>query len=93
MPHKNRIKQIHTDGGKDRTPFFLAAGKTAKNHRFQMALLTGQTVSNTASMEGIARVKHPPIRQGFFLSFASHTQIDAKHLAHAPGSNPGLATI
>nr|DAH25623.1 MAG TPA: hypothetical protein [Caudoviricetes sp.] len=45
-----------------------------------------------ASMEGIARVQHPPIRQGFFLS-SLLTQIDAKHLAHAPGSIPGLAAI
>lgn len=46
-----------------------------------------------ASMEGIARVQHPPlfVKVSSFSSLL--TQIDAKHLAHAPGSIPGLAAI
>jgi hypothetical protein len=46
-----------------------------------------------ASMEGIARVQHPPHSSRFlpFLPFLN--KIDAKHFAHAPGSIPGLAAI
>ena len=46
-----------------------------------------------ASMEGIARVKHPPYSSRFLPFLPFLYKIDAKHLAHAPGSNPGLATI
>jgi hypothetical protein len=54
-----------------------------------------------ASMEGIAWVQHPPYSSRFlpFLPFLyKHVfpfsnKINAKHLAHALGSIPGLATI
>lgn len=54
--------------------FFLAAGKTANKNTFhKRPSRRGKTAALMASMEGIARVQHPPpIRQGFFLSFRSY---------------------
>lgn len=97
---RERRRTCHTKSNKSK--FILAAGKTAtpffrrrerprnKNHRFQMALLAGQTVSNMASMEGIARVQHPPIRQGFFLFFPSQTRLTRSTLPTRPVQFRGL---
>lgn len=85
--NNNRLKRF------GQRTFFLAAGKTANKRRFTDGLPPGKTAALMASMEGIARVQHPPL----FVKVSSFPsllmQIDAKHLAHAPGSNPGLATI
>lgn len=67
----------------------------------QTACRRAKTAALMASMGGIARVKHPPYSSRFlpFLPFLyKHVfpfsnKIDAKHLARAPGSIPGLATI
>lgn len=53
-----RRRTCHTKSNKSK--FILAAGKTAKKSSFPNGSPLGQTSGNMASMEGIARVQHPP---------------------------------
>lgn len=85
-------RQIHTGGSERRAkPFFLAAGKTANKKTFhRRPSRRAKTAALMASMEGIARVQHPPIRQGFFLSFHSYTKLTRSTLPTRPVRIRGL---
>jgi len=86
----NKSKFILT-ARKDGQPHFFDSGKDRKkNHRFQMALLAGQTVSNMASIAGISGAFLLKSRSSFSLFSLG---FDAKHLAQLPCSIQGLATI
>lgn len=64
--NNNRLKRF------GQRTFFLAAGKTANKRRFTDGLPPGKTAALMASMEGIARVQHPPYSSRFlpFLPFS-----------------------
>lgn len=82
-----------SDGGKDRTPFFLAVGKTANKRRFTDGLAAGAKRRHLWQAWKASRGCNTPlfVKVSSFSSLL--TQIDAKHLAHVPGSIPGLAAI
>lgn len=85
--NNNRLKRF------GQRTFFLTAGKTANKKTFHKRPAVGLKRRHSWQAWKASRgCNTPPIRQGFFLSFRSY-KIDAKHLAHAPGSIPGLATI
>ena len=64
----------HSDGGKDRTPFFLAAGKTANKRRFTDSLAAGAKRRHSWQAWKASRGCNTlPIRQGFFLFYPPHT--------------------
>lgn len=87
-------RQIHTGGSERRAkPFFRTAGKTANKRRFTDGLAAGAKRRHSWQAWKASRGCNTPL----FVKVSSFPslliQIDAKHLAHAPGSIPGLAAI
>nr|DAV80245.1 MAG TPA: hypothetical protein [Caudoviricetes sp.] len=83
----------HLTAGKTAHHFFWQPERRQIKDVSQTACRRAKTAALMASMEGIARVQHPPYSSRFLPFLPFLCKIDAKHLAHAPGSNPGLATI
>lgn len=85
--NNNRLKRF------GQRTFFLTAGKTANKRRFTNGLAAGAKRRHSWQAWEASRGCNTPL----FVKVSSFPsllmQIDAKHLAHAPGSNPGLATI
>ena len=83
--NNNRLKRF------GQRTFFLTSGKTANKKTFhKRPSRRGKTAALMASMEGIARVQHPPIRQGFFLSLHSYTKLTRSTLPARPVRIRGL---